>query len=68
VVVRDASGHAVGTLKEEECQLSDGGKAQVISRFSMEKFETAASATGASSLSAGPAPGSYRLEGRTAMA
>src|ERR1700728_2408152 len=40
VVVRDASGHAVGTLQAEDFQLSDGGKPQVISRFSVEKFGT----------------------------
>ncbi len=40
VVVRDASGHAVGALRAEDFQLSDGGKPQVISRFSVEKFET----------------------------
>jgi len=42
VVVRDASGHAVGTLRAEDFQLSDGGKPQVISRFSLEAFETTA--------------------------
>jgi VWFA-related protein len=43
VVVRDAGGYAVGTLKAEDFQLSDGGKPQVISRFSVEKFETTGS-------------------------
>jgi VWFA-related protein len=42
VVVRDASGHEVGTLKAEDFHLFDNGKAQVISKFSVEKFETTA--------------------------
>jgi len=37
VVVRDRSGHAVGTLKKEDFQLFDRGKVQVISRFQIEK-------------------------------
>ena len=37
VVVRDAQGHAVGSLKQEDFQLFDNGKPQVISRFSMEQ-------------------------------
>jgi VWFA-related protein len=37
VVVRDRSGHAVGTLKKEDFQLFDRGKIQVISRFQIEK-------------------------------
>jgi VWFA-related protein len=37
VVVRDNSGKVVGTLRREDFQLFDKGRAQVISRFSIEK-------------------------------
>jgi VWFA-related protein len=37
VVVRDKNGKAVGTLRQEDFQLFDKGKPQVISRFSIEK-------------------------------
>jgi VWFA-related protein len=36
-VVRDAQGHAVGYLKQEDFQLFDNGKPQIISRFSVEQ-------------------------------
>jgi VWFA-related protein len=42
VVVRDASGHAVGALKVDDFHLFDNGKPQVISKFSVEKFDTTA--------------------------
>ena len=42
VVLRDAKGRAVGSLKKEDFQLFDNGKPQVISSFSAEKASTAA--------------------------
>ncbi len=36
-MVRDPQGHAVGNLKQEDFQLLDNGKPQVISRFSVEQ-------------------------------
>jgi VWFA-related protein len=41
VVVRDREGRAVGTLRREDFQLFDKGKPQIISRFSVQKTETA---------------------------
>ncbi len=37
VIVRDRDGKAIGNLKAEDFQLFDKGKAQLISRFSIEK-------------------------------
>jgi VWFA-related protein len=37
VVVRDAQGHAVGNLHKEDFALSDNGKPQAISHFSVEQ-------------------------------
>jgi len=37
VVVRDKQGRAIGSLKQEDFQLADRGKAQLISRFTLEK-------------------------------
>jgi VWFA-related protein len=37
VVVRDAQGNAMGNLRKEDFQLTDNGKPQVISKFSVEQ-------------------------------
>ncbi len=45
VVVRDAGGHAVGSLHKEDFQLFDKGKPQVITKFSVEKSGAREAAT-----------------------
>lgn len=47
VVVRNARGHATGTLGRDDFQLFDNGKPQMISRFTIEKI-TGAGAIGPS--------------------
>jgi VWFA-related protein len=39
VVVRDAQGHAVGSLRQEDFQLFDNRQPQLITRFSVERSE-----------------------------
>ena len=39
VVVRDSTGKAIGNLRQEDFQLFDKGKLQVITKFSLEKSE-----------------------------
>jgi VWFA-related protein len=54
VVVRDKQGHAVGDLKQEDFQIYDGGKPQIISGFTVEKREVMESAPGSIAESAAP--------------
>ncbi|MGO9239310.1 MAG: VWA domain-containing protein [Bryobacteraceae bacterium] len=40
VVVRDDKGHAVGHLTKDDFRLTDNGKLQIITRFSIERADT----------------------------
>jgi len=57
VVVRDARGKAIGTLGRDDFQLSDNGKPQMISRFTLEKLSGAAGATTPSTHESTPTAG-----------
>jgi VWFA-related protein len=56
VVVRDRDGRPVGSLRQEDFQLFDKGKAQVISRFSIETSGSAAAKSPESPAPAQAAP------------
>jgi hypothetical protein len=46
VVARDREGRPIGNLKQENFQLFDKGKLQIVTRFSIEKSERPAMVTG----------------------
>jgi VWFA-related protein len=54
VVVRDRNGRAVGNLSIDDFQLFDNGKAQLISKFSVEKIAEETAAVMAPKTSAAP--------------
>jgi VWFA-related protein len=64
VVVRDREGRAIGNLKQEDFQLFDKGKPQVISKFSIEK--TGARAAEAASSGGSAANASNEEDGNVA--
>jgi len=55
VVVRDREGRAVGNLRAEDFRLSDNGRPQLISRFTIERMQTQESSA---TRAPGSAPGS----------
>jgi VWFA-related protein len=57
VVVRDSQGRAVGTLKQEDFRLFDKGKAQAITRFSLETGASRPAAPAPAVPGKAPAPG-----------
>src|SRR5579871_3492199 len=59
VVVRDASGHAVGNLRAEDFTLLDNNKPQQIVSFSIEKPAAQPSALGASNTAASAQPRAF---------
>jgi len=56
VVVRDSSGHPVGSLHKEDFEIFDNGKPQVISDFDVEHAEPAPAATASASTAGGAQP------------
>jgi VWFA-related protein len=56
VVVRDRKGQSVGSLKQEDFQLFDRGKLQVISRFSVETSKSTGKAAEAAAATVTAAP------------
>src|SRR5215472_12111099 len=56
VVIRDAHGNAIGTLRKEDFRVFDEGKPQVITKFSLEKLAPEPAPEGKSSESSSSSP------------
>ncbi len=68
VVVRDSAGRTVGNLKQEDFQLFDKGKLQIITKFSMEQSESTVTRTSAAAGSKQPTqPQAKPIPGKPAL-
>ncbi len=57
VVIRDRDGRAVGNLRQEDFEISDKGRAQVITKFSLETSAGISGGSAAAPVAKAPEPG-----------